>query len=185
MRAEKLYRGTLRCSRCGKGDIYSILQHEDKRIEATCLSCKKPEDGNVTVGYETGIHIEWRLVEKAKIHKLRDCHDRRGTIVTITLNDKQSGPSAAVEAVKIAQTLMLLGGQYGIHRFGDEGEQNHVWVKVDSYWGQAPVKVVIDHKYIGDDEIESIRDSVRLLARRWKWELEDETINPLDALAKL
>lgn len=183
---EKLYRGQLRCSRCGKGDIYSILQHEDKRIEATCLTCKKPEDNEVTVGYETGIHIEWRIVVKAKLHKLDEvAHDRRGTIVTITLGDSHTGPHAATEAVKIAQGLMLLGGQYGIHRFGESGEQNHVWVNLDSYWGQAPIKVVINHKYIGDDEIEAIRDSVRLLARRWKWELEDETINPLDALAKI
>ncbi len=182
---ESLYRATLRCSRCGKGDIYAILQHPDRRIEATCLGCKTPEDNEVTAGYQTGIHIEWRLVAKARLHKLSEAHDRRGTIVTITLNDKQSGRDASIEAVKIAQGLMLLGGQYGIHRFGEDGEQNHVWVTLESFWGQAPIKIVINHKYIGDDEIEAIRDSVRLLAKRWKWELEDDTIDPLTALAKI
>lgn len=173
------------------GGVHSINQYEDGRVEAICWSCieaaekagEKPREH--TVAHPTGIHAEWRMVKKVRLHKLKDDHDRRGVIATVTMNDVQNGEYAVVEAVKIAQFLMFFGGQYGIHRLGEEGEQNHVWVNVRSWRGQAPVEVTIDHKYIGEDEIEAIRDSARLLAKRWGWELEDDTLSPLEKLARI
>ena len=50
---------------------------------------------------------------------------------------------------------------------------------------QRPVVVEIRHKYIGEDEIQSIRDSVRNLAKRWEWKLDDDNISPLDKLAAI
>jgi hypothetical protein len=131
-----------------------------------------------------GVYCRWELVEKAKLHKLSDAHDRRGPIVTVTMENIPNEELARHESIVVCQLLMLFGSSYGIHEVGKDGEQNRTWVKVDSFRGQQVVACII-HKYIGDDEIETIRDSARLLARRWKWELEDDTVNPLEALAKI
>jgi hypothetical protein len=130
------------------------------------------------------VHCRWELVEKVKLHKLKPDIDRRGPIVTVTMKLIPNEDLARYESVVVCQLLMLFGSSYGIHSLGQDGEQNHTWVTIRSYRGQQVVCEIV-HKYIGDEEIETIRDSVRLLARRWKWELEDDTVNPLEALAKL
>ena len=190
---EELFRGKFTCSRCTKSfsGVHSINQYPDRRIEALCWPCVEAAEKTGekvrehTVAHPTGIHAEWRMVAKVRLHKLNDDHDRRGVIVTLTMKDIQNGELAVGEAVTIAQFLMFFGGQYGIHKLGADGEQNHVWINVRSWPGQSPVQVTIDHKYIGEDEIEAIRDSARLLAKRWGWELEDDTISPLEKLARL
>jgi DNA-binding MarR family transcriptional regulator len=190
-RPEDMYHGTLRCSRCGKTGVYSINQYEDHRIEAVCFNCVQLADKagdpirQSAAAWPCGIHAEWRLVEKARIHKLSNDHDRRGTIVSLTLRDTHTFESVAEEAVKIAQFLMFFGSQCGIHKLGEEGEQNHVWINISSFASQRPVVVEIRHKYIGEDEIQSIIDSVRNLAKRWGWELDDDNISPLDKLAAI
>ena len=131
-----------------------------------------------------GVHCRWELVEKVKLHKLSNDHDRRGPIVTVTMKVIPNEEHARHESVVVCQLLMLLGSSYGIHHLGEEGEQNHTWIRSDSFRGQQVVTTIL-HKYIGDEEIGCIRDSARLLARRWKWELDDDTLNPLERIAKV
>jgi hypothetical protein len=185
---EQLFRGHILCSTCGKNSPHTITQDSEFRLAAICWYCSEmlkktgADPGVIAVAQPCGIHAEWSLVERAKIHTLdTNSHDRRGTIVSITMKDITNVEMARDESVIICQFLMFFGGQYGISRLGQEGEQNHAWITHDY---AKPITTRIIHKYLGDTEIECIRDTTRLLARHWSWELEDDTISPLERLAK-
>ena len=188
---EEMFRGNFKCSRCGGANIHIIANvPDDNKYEAVCWRCTETAHKageklkDLAVAYPCGIHVTWELVTKVRLHKLdMNVHDRRGTIVTLTMKEIPNVELAAAECVQALQFLMFFGSQYGIHKLGDEGEQNHTWVNVESW--EKPIVGHITHKYIGEDEIECIRDSARILARRWKWELQDDTLSTLDQLAKV
>jgi hypothetical protein len=189
MKADRLLRAVLDCTRCGKGDIHIVTQDAEHKIEALCWTCQdkaekagqKPRE--IAAAYPCGIHPSFDLVVKARIHKLSNGYERRGRILSLTMKDIPNWQMTLRHGIEVAQFTMLLGGRYGIHNPGQEGEQNSVWINFVNLG--KPIQIYIDHKYLDDTEIECIRGSVRLLAERWGWELEDDTIDPLQALAKL
>lgn len=188
---EQLYRGRINCTRCGKGRVHTITQFETK-LAALCWSCveslekqgEKPRDH--AVAHPCGIHVAWDLVEKAIIFKLREPGNdwyNRGLVIAFVMKDIENLELVQTTAVEICQFVMFFAGRHGIQQLGKEGEQNYAFVH--GRFGGQPfdrrVLGTIDHKALGDDEMECMRDLVRLLAKQHGWQLEDHMV--LEALA--
>lgn len=182
---ECLYRGELRCSepKC-LGHGYIVEPVGDGTYKAWCGSHQPEKIYDRAELMETCLVAHWDDVKVVTIHELRPDYDRRGDIITVEMKDVANVEMMIRGGIEVLQFLTFISNdRYPIRHLGRDGEDNDSWI-FTSYRHERPAKARIHHKYWGDQQIETIRKTTRMMASIHGWELVDETVPLLDRIAQ-
>ncbi len=123
----------------------------------------------------------FRFITKVTIHKLpKDTYDRCGRMVTFDLEKVPNMEYIQIKALNIIWTLTsLLSERYSATRWKANlkgmcdyfSEGNECWITVST----CGMKIVANHKYWSNEQIQCFRELVLSTAKLHEWEVADES----------
>lgn len=201
----RLFRGEIHCGQCfeeGQKSSHSqtnLYLMDDGTYRGICSShlVKVVDDdtkeGSIDYKWvrehlaatEECFHIPWRDVVKLTLHKPDpNAYDRSGDVVTVQMKDVPNKDLMRQHSIEVLHGLQLMADSNAtIHDWLNGTEQNHCWTNTNYHWDEH-VEGTIRDKYWGKQRIANFHKLCRVMAEIHKWELEDETIDLLDRIAK-